>query len=170
MASETSPDAAARRFIELGVLLFLLGLLTGFGIPLMESPRMGVSSHLEGVLNGMFLVLLGLLWHRVALPPRGRRIAAGLAVFGTFANWLGTLLAALWGAGGMTPIAGGGTRGTPLQEALVGMLLLSLSVAMVGACVLVLFGLVRGGRKRAGTPRADGARAETVEFSAWPIP
>lgn len=54
---------------ELGLALFLLGLLTGLAIPAMKNPRMGLSSHLEAVLNGMFLVLLGLLWPHVELTP-----------------------------------------------------------------------------------------------------
>src|ERR1700753_4150644 len=45
----------------LGLVLFLLGLLTGFAVPAVKNPRMALSSHLEAVLNGMFLVLLGLL-------------------------------------------------------------------------------------------------------------
>ena len=45
-----------------GILLFLLGLLTGFLVPALANPRMGVSAHLEGVMNGSFLVILGLIW------------------------------------------------------------------------------------------------------------
>ena len=36
------------RLLRLGVLLFLLGLLTGFAIPALTNPRMGLTSHLEG--------------------------------------------------------------------------------------------------------------------------
>lgn len=45
----------------IGLALFLIGLLTGLVIPALKNPRMALSSHLEGVLNGMFLVVLGLL-------------------------------------------------------------------------------------------------------------
>lgn len=55
------------RVIFYGVLLFLLGLVVGLFIPLMANPRMGLSSHLEGVMNGMFLILLGLIWGKVTL-------------------------------------------------------------------------------------------------------
>jgi len=48
--------------------LFLLGLLTGFAVPALKNPRLALSSHLEAVLNGMFLVLLGLLWPHLQLP------------------------------------------------------------------------------------------------------
>ena len=61
----------------LGLVLFLVGLLTGFAVPTLKNPRMALSSHLEAVLNGMFLVLLGLLWPHIDLAkawglPRSR--------------------------------------------------------------------------------------------------
>ena len=64
-----NPTPYGDRLLRLGVLLFLLGLLTGFAIPALTNPRMGLTSHLEALMNGMFLVLLGLLWPRLALSP-----------------------------------------------------------------------------------------------------
>ena len=84
---------------KLGLVLFVIGLLTGFAIPALKNPRMGLTSHLEGVLNGMFLALLGLLWPHVDLPHAWGITAVVLIVYSAFANWLGTLLAAAWGAG-----------------------------------------------------------------------
>jgi hydroxylaminobenzene mutase len=81
--------------------------------------------------------------HQIAVARWASNAAFGLAVFGTFANWIATLLAGLWGAGGMTPIAGGGAVGTPLQETLVAVLLLSLSFAMLASGAIVLWGLRR---------------------------
>ena len=49
-----------KRLIWNGVFLFLLGLLTGFLIPILTSPRLGLSAHLEGLLNAMFLLLIGI--------------------------------------------------------------------------------------------------------------
>lgn len=46
------------RLIFLGVVLFLLGLIVGLIVPMLANPRMGLSSHIEGILNGMFLMLL----------------------------------------------------------------------------------------------------------------
>jgi len=51
----------ADRLIFLGLLLFFLGLLAGLFVQNMANPRMALSAHLEGVMNGMFLVLLGLI-------------------------------------------------------------------------------------------------------------
>lgn len=59
------------------------------------------------------------------------------------------------------PLAAGAHRGTAGQELVIEILLVTLSVAIVGACVLVLWGL-RGGRApraREGTGPARGVQA-----------
>jgi hydroxylaminobenzene mutase len=125
-----------------GIILFLLGLLTGFFIPVMQNPRMGLSSHLEGVMNGMLLVLLGLIWQKVRLSDVLLKWGYGLSLFGTYTNWATTLLAGLWGAGGeLMPIAGGGFQGATWQETLIKIGLVSLSLAMIIVCAFVLWGL-----------------------------
>lgn len=149
METGSEQRTVAHRLLQLGMALFLLGLLTGFIAPLLANPRMGLSSHLEGVLNGIFLVVLGLIWGRLALGRVGLRVAFWLAIYGTFANWATTLLAALWGAGASMPIAAAGHQGTPLQEMIIDIGLWSLAISMVGAGSLVLWGLRRSG-PRAG--------------------
>ncbi len=135
--------AHGHRLLQLGALLFLLGLLVGFIVPSLTNPRMGLASHLEGVLNGMFLVMLGLLWPRLLLGARAATSLFWLAVYGSFANWATTLLAAFWGAGTRMPIAAGAHHGTTGQELAIEVLLATLSVAIVAASVLVLWGLRR---------------------------
>jgi len=132
-----------RHLLQMGVLLFLLGLLTGFLVPSLSNPRMGLASHLEGVMNGLFLMGLGLAWPYLTLTRVLQRVLLYLVLFGTFANWLVTLLAAWWGAGSMMTIASKGLSGTPVQELLIGLLLLSLSAAMILASGLLLYGLRR---------------------------
>lgn len=130
-----------RVLMRAGVLLFFIGLLTGLAVPLMQLPRMALSSHLEGVMNGMLLIILGLLWPRLTLPTWAGTATFWLALYGTFANWLATLLSAAWGAAAMMPIAGQGATGSPLAEGIVAALLGSLTLAMIVACLLVLWGL-----------------------------
>ena len=132
----------SHKLVRHGVILFLLGLLTGFAIPLMQNPRMGLSSHLEALMNGMFLILLGLIWHKLQLSNNTLKWGYALSLFGTYTNWLTTLLAALWGAGAeMMPIAGGNHQGVPWQEILIKFGLISLSLAMITICIMVLWGL-----------------------------
>lgn len=151
-----------RRLMQLGVLLLLLGLLTGFAVPLLENPRMGLASHMEGVLNGILLVALGLVWARLRLSARAEQLAYGLALYGTFANWSATLLAAAWGAGAAMPIAAVGHQGSAIQEAVIGGLLLSLSFAMVALCALLLRGLRDSAADHGPARGIDPARSRPV--------
>jgi (hydroxyamino)benzene mutase len=131
------------RLIFWGVLLFFLGLVVGLFIPALANPRMGLSSHIEGVLNGMFLVLLGLIWEKTHLPAKWLKATFWLALYGTFANWLSMLIAAIFNAGKMLTVAANGQEGPPAAEAVVNFLLVTLSLAMLSVCVVVLVGLKR---------------------------
>jgi (hydroxyamino)benzene mutase len=130
------------RLLFFGILLFFLGLVIGLLIPVMANPRMGLTTHLEGVMNGIFLVVLGLIWNRLDLTDRTLNITYWLTLYGTFANFLAVLTAALTGAGKMMPIAGG-QEGTPALEGIISFLLISLAVAMLAVCVIVLTGLYK---------------------------
>ncbi len=107
---------------------------------------MGLTSHLEGIMNGMFLVILGLIWPGIHLNRPWLILTFWLAVYAAFANWLATLLAAIWAAGYSMPIAGLGNKGSPAQEMTIDLLLFSLAFAMIGACVLALWGLSARGQ------------------------
>ena len=110
--------------LRFGIGLFLLGLISGMVIPAMENPRMGLTSHLEGVINGTFLIALGAIWPRLTLGSRAQKALFVIVLYGSYANWLATFLAGLWGAGSaMMPIAGGDYTGTGAQEALITLLL-----------------------------------------------
>jgi (hydroxyamino)benzene mutase len=127
---------------KLGLILFVIGLLTGFAIPVLKNPRMGLTSHLEGILNGMFLALLGLLWPHIHLAHGWAVAAVVLIVYSAYANWLATLLAAGWGAGRtFAPIAAGEHESTRAKEGVFGFLLITLSVAIVAGVVIVIAGL-----------------------------
>lgn len=126
--------------IFFGMLLFLFGLLIAFFIPLMANSRMGVSAHLEGTMNGMFLVILGLIWSKILIKDNWLTTAFWLTIYGSFANFVAVTIAAITGAGKMMPIAGG-KEGTPIIEGLISFLLISLALAMVVVCIIVLIGL-----------------------------
>lgn len=132
----------SHKLVRYGVTLFFLGLLTGFAIPVMSNPRMGLASHLEAVMNGMFLILLGLIWQRLRLSVGALKWGYGLSLFGTYTNWVTNLLAAIWGAGAaMLPIAASGYQGVAWQEVLIKVGLGSLALAMTAVCIIVLWGL-----------------------------
>jgi hydroxylaminobenzene mutase len=142
MDTAAQQSRAGHRLLQMGMLLFLLGLLTGFVSPSFANSRMGLSSHLEGVMNGTFLMAFGLIWPKLALGRPALAVAFWLAIYGTFANWIATLLAAAWGAGApMMPIAAAGHTGSGVEETVISVLLLSVGFAMVVTCILALWGL-----------------------------
>lgn len=130
----------SQRLLWHGLFLFLLGLLSGFAVPALRNPRMGLSAHLEAVMNGILLAVLGLAWQRFTLSAQARVTLFWLALYGTYVNWGSTLLAAIFGTSRSTPIAGAGFSGRTWQENLVDFGLISLSVAIVAACLLALWG------------------------------
>jgi hydroxylaminobenzene mutase len=132
-----------RRMLWHGMFLFLLGLLTGFVQQKFSNPRMGLAAHLEGVMNGTFLVALGAIWTEVRLSPRLKSAAYWTALFGTYANWAVTTLAAIFGTAALSPITGAGHRGEPWQENLVTAGFMSVGVTIVASAILVLWGLRR---------------------------
>ncbi len=136
-------ESTGRKLMLAGTVLVLIGMITGLVSNSLANPRMGLSSHLAALGGGTLLIALGAGWRKVVLGPRAERWAAGLLIFGNYANWLATFLAALWGAGrSMMPIAGGTQDGSALQEAVVGGLLISLSLAVIAGLGLTIKGLI----------------------------
>jgi hydroxylaminobenzene mutase len=116
---ETKMDDSRRRLIWHGMFLFLLGLLTGFVELQFTNQRMGLAAHLEGVMNGIFLLALGAVWAEVRLPPRARVAAYWGVLYGTYANWAVTTLAAILGTAALSPITASGHSAQPWQEGVV---------------------------------------------------
>jgi hydroxylaminobenzene mutase len=124
-----------------GMFLFLIGLLTGFAEQHFANIRMGLAAHLEGVLNGIFLMALGAIWTEVRLAPTAKAIAYRAALYGTYVNWLVTTLAAVFGTAALSPITAAGHSGQPWQESLVAAGFMSVGIVIVAFSVLVLWGL-----------------------------
>ncbi len=139
-------QALKRRLVRDGVFLLFLGLLTGLAIPGLKNPRMGLSAHLEGILAGMFLILLGgVVWQQLKLSGRQALFAFWLSLYGAYTTWAYTLLGAFWGTSRLTPIAGAGYSAPAWQETLVQAALVSEVAAILLAFGLILYGLRGGG-------------------------
>ncbi len=137
---------ASSRLKFLGMLLFLLGLITGMVLMNFTNPRMGLSAHLEGVMNGLFLIAAGFLWNELRLSSGWQKAACWLLLYGTFANWSFTLLSAILGTSKITPIAGAGHTGTDIQEAVLSAGFTSVGITMVLAVAILLYGLRPGSK------------------------
>ncbi|MGA8101948.1 MAG: hypothetical protein WB869_07340 [Candidatus Acidiferrales bacterium] len=132
-----------RRLIWHGMFLFLIGLLTGFAEQHFANMRMGLAAHLEGVMNGTFLVALGACWIEVRLPPPTKSIAYWTVLYGTYVNWLISTLAAVFGSSSLSPLTGSGHMVEPWKEALVKYGFQSVGIAIVLGSIFILWGLRR---------------------------
>lgn len=146
-----------KAFLVLGAALFLLGLLTGLATGVLANPRMGLSAHMQGLTNGLFLLAVGASWRFVSLGRAASAATFWLLAYGTVANWLSTLLAAAWNTGQLTPIHAPRPTAAAWQETIVSAGLLSLSLAMIAGTLLLLIGYAR----KAAPSRGDtGPQAE----------
>jgi len=136
-------DDLKRQLLWHGMLLFLLGLLTGLIEPQFHNLRMGLAAHLEGVMNGIFLLALGAVWPEVRLSPRLKIAAYWSGLVGTYGNWLVTSLAATLGTSALSPIAAAGYSAQAMQESIVKFGFVSVGLTIMGCAVLVLWGLRR---------------------------
>ena len=131
-----------RRLLWHGLALFMLGLLVGIIIPMLLNPRAGVTAHLEGVQNGMFLMILGLTSAEFALGQRGRLALFWTGVYGTYSNYFASLLTAIWGTRNMTPIVGKEMNHAPdWQEAVVTFGFGTCAIAIIACVGIALYGM-----------------------------
>lgn len=134
-------ETANRRLMWHGMLLFLLGLFTGFAEPHFANVRMGLAAHLEGVMNGILLLALGGVWPHVKLGRRAQTAAFWTALYSAYANWFFTTLAAILGTGALSPITAPGYRAQAWRESLVTAGLMSVGIVVVLSTLIFLWGL-----------------------------
>jgi (hydroxyamino)benzene mutase len=102
-----------------GLLLFLFGLLVGFGIPAFASPRLGVSAHATGVQSGTALLVVGLVWPHLQFWDGWSALTAYGLWVSLYVLFGGLTMGAVWATGRTFPIAGGGAPARPWQERFV---------------------------------------------------
>jgi hydroxylaminobenzene mutase len=136
-------DETNRRLMFHGMCLFVLGLVTGFAEQRFANVRMGLAAHLEGLMNGTFLIALGAIWPHVRLSLRTTTVAYWAVLYGTYGNWLITVLAAIFGTAALSPITGAGHNGQPWEESLVTAGFMSVGITIVASSTLILWGLHR---------------------------
>jgi (hydroxyamino)benzene mutase len=134
-------ENTGRRLMGHGMFLFLIGLITGFLEQHFANVRMGLAAHLEGVMNGIFLLALGGAWSTVNLRPALKATAYWTILYGTYMNWVFTTLAAIFGTGALSPITAPGRVAQPWQETVVTAGFMSVGIVIVFSTVLILWGL-----------------------------
>lgn len=132
-----------RRLLFHGMVLFLLGLFTGLAQPHFVNMRMALSAHLEGVMNGTFLLAVGAVWSEVRLPLRASMVTYWTLLGGTYGNWAVTTTAAMLGTAALSPITAAGHSAAQWQETLVTAGFVLIGSAIIVASVMLLWGLRR---------------------------
>jgi hypothetical protein len=69
------------RLLRVGMVLFLFALLVGLAVPRFAVPRLGLSTHLLGLMQGTFLLAAGSLWPKLTLTRAVSRAGSYLAAF-----------------------------------------------------------------------------------------
>ncbi len=106
--------------IKWGAVLLALSALTGFAIPLVSDPVLGLATHVQGLLNAFLLLLVGLIWSRLEIGYLGAVVTYWGLIVGAYLTLAVQFAATLLRIGGTVfPIAGGSHVGTPLEEELV---------------------------------------------------
>lgn len=131
----TKPDTF---LIRAGFVLFTLALLTGLAVPEFLNPKMALATHMTGVMNALVLIALGLTWGFLTISPLQAKLTRGVFLYGTYANWAASALAAAWGTNRLTPLSGAGYGAAPWKEAVVQALQVSMSVAVLAGAVMVV--------------------------------
>jgi hydroxylaminobenzene mutase len=121
-----------------GVLLFLLGLATGFVIPALRAPRIGLSAHVAATQMGVALIAFGFLWERLTFWNRWSLPLAHVLWISFYLVWAAILLAGFWGAGKVLPIAGAGHVAAVWQDQIARVPLALGSLASFGVIVMLL--------------------------------
>lgn len=89
------------RLLFWGVALFFLSLMTGLllaaGPSFVANPRGVLAGHVEGAMNGMFLMLVALFFNRLQWSAGQARVCRVALLYGAYANWVFTTLAGVLG-------------------------------------------------------------------------
>src|SRR5437879_249298 len=131
-------ETLSSKLCFMGALLFMLGLLTGFSIPMFRSPRIGLSAHLAAIESGLALIAFGLLLPHLAISTGWADAISYSLLISLYVLWVGLLFAAAYGTGKALPIAGAGLAAKVWQEATARVLIAIGSLGSAGAVMVLL--------------------------------
>ncbi|MBW4507217.1 MAG: hypothetical protein KME64_11990 [Scytonematopsis contorta HA4267-MV1] len=130
------------RLLWHGIFLCTLGFIVGFFIPLYANPRAGLATHLLGITEGIFLAVVGLIFPNLKLSLFNARLAFWMLVISAYVGLLGELLGAAFGLTKVFIITAQGlSPGISWMESSVEIAVKGISVFIILACFILLFGL-----------------------------
>ncbi len=116
------------RIARHGVVVLLLGMLTGFFIGRFHSHSLGNAAHLTGLVGGYGLITLGLLWPRLNLTPRWSPAGAWITIVSMYLNWAGLVLQDAFGRAGNSLVR----LGPIVLVAAIALSLVSVAITLAG--------------------------------------
>ena len=134
-------------------MLFLLALLIGLAVPVFAVPRLALSVHLLGLMQGLFLLATGMLWPRLHFT-RAQSIATfWLLAYGCVAAWTVESARRDLGRRQFDRSNRGRCRARHrFQETVIVVMLRSGGAALIFGTALLLWGLRGGGRQSSTHP------------------
>jgi len=137
-------DSRDRKLMAHGFLVFVASIMVGAVATWLPAPRMGLSCHLNGLMNGMMLVLIGLVWSRLALSDFQKSLLFWLAIIGVYCTFTMHLFAAIFPSGNrFMPLASQGKVGSDWQEGLVFLGIVIIGSTLIPVSWLTAWGLWR---------------------------
>jgi (hydroxyamino)benzene mutase len=131
-----------RRLLWHGIFICTLGFIIGLFIPLYANPRAGLAAHVLGITEGMFLAIAGFAYPQLKLSFLLARSSFWMLIISAYVGLLGQFLSAAFGLKRILVITGAGTgEGNIWMETIVEIATKSISVLLIFACAIVLFGL-----------------------------
>lgn len=145
------------RLARHGVIVLLLGLLTGFVIGNFHNPRLGDAAHLTGLIGGLGTIALGLLWPKLSLGRFWSSAGMWMTAVSMYLNWLGLACRGAFGSGPNAPNSP--ILGSPLLWDRAGQVALTIGAFLsLFATLVALVGL----RKLTAPAETQGAMPAAV--------
>src|SRR5882724_3442792 len=142
-----------QRLLCFGVGLILISLLTGVWVGLIMTGKLpgtdthqALATHLEGLLNGMLLIILALALDSAKLTAGQKNLTVWLLIYEAYMNWLATGISAFWHVNGLDLNPSLSWQNNTIAVALYTVVL----TGIVGVAIL-LWGLVQQGKAESKT-------------------
>lgn len=106
--------------IRWGAGLLLIAVVSGFLIPRVADPLLGLAAHVQGLMNAFLLLLVGLIWSRLQIGYLASVTVYWGLIAGAYVTLIVQIACAGLGIGGsIFPLVAGGHLGTPAAERIV---------------------------------------------------
>lgn len=144
MYDRLQSQSQGRNLIQLGVVLLLFGLPATLVLLGRMPVTMEMADQVDACINGIFLILLGLVWSSLKLPHSWRLVVFRLTLYGTLFKWLALLLLIWWVAqdSWVSPSAGNFLAFT-LHDILLSLAWFFLIIAVIVGCLLAAYAVHR---------------------------